>query len=64
MNYNLLLRLTASVRTHSKWLTDNTDATDFIFSRIFLFLDLLGLRFSSDCICACTARIANCIRKS
>ena len=40
LNYELYIAPSpyGSVRTRSKWLTDNSDATDFIFSRIFLIL--------------------------
>ena len=38
MNYYIAPSPCGSVRMRSKWLTDNTDATDFIFSRIFIVL--------------------------
>ncbi len=56
MNYYIAPSPCGSVRMRSKWLTDNTDATDFIF-----FTDFLILRYTWSCFffrifsCACTA---------
>ena len=53
---NMLLRLRLSPHALKEF-TDNTDATDFIFSRISFNLTLpLDIGFLSDCICACTAQ--------
>ena len=41
MNYYIAPSPCGSVRMRSKWLTDNTDATDFIF-----FTDILILRYT------------------
>ena len=41
MNYYIAPSPCGSVRTRTKWLTDNTDATDFIF-----FTDFLNLRYT------------------
>ena len=41
MNYYIAPSPCGSVRMRSKWLTDNTDATDFIF-----FTDFLNLRYT------------------
>ena len=44
MNYYIAPSPCGSVRMRSKWLTDNTDATDFIF-----FTDFLNLRYTWSC---------------
>ena len=51
----MLLRLGLSPHAFKRF-TDNTDATDFIFSRILFLLVLpVDIGFTTDCICAYTA---------
>ena len=51
----MLLRLRLSPHALKKF-TDNTDATDFIFSRILFLLVLpVDIGFTTDCFCAYTA---------
>ena len=51
----MLLHLRLSPHALKKF-TDNTDATDFIFSRILFLLVLpLDIGFTTDCLCAYTA---------
>ena len=51
----MLLHLRLSAHALKKF-TDNTDATDFIFSRILFLLVLpLDIGFTTDCFCAYTA---------
>ena len=51
----MLLRLRLSPHAFKRF-TDNTDATDFIFSRILFLLVLpLDIGFTTDCFCAYTA---------
>ena len=51
----MLLHLRLSPHALKK-ITDNADATDFIFSRILFLLVLpLDIGFTTDCICAYTA---------
>ena len=51
----MLLHLRLSPNAFKRF-TDNTDATDFIFSRILFLLVLpLDIGFTTDCICAYTA---------
>ena len=51
----MLLHLRLSPHAFKKF-TDNTDATDFIFSQIlFLLVLLLDIGFTTDCFCAYTA---------
>ena len=51
----MLLHLRLSAHALKKF-TDNTDATDFIFSQIlFLLVLLLDIGFTKDCLCAYTA---------
>ena len=52
----MLLHLRLSAHALKKF-TDNADATDFIFSRILFLLVLpVDIGFTTDCICAYTAR--------
>ena len=52
---NMLLRLRLCPHVLKKF-TDNTDATDFIFSRILFLLVLpVDIGFTTDCFCAYTA---------
>ena len=51
----MLLHLRLSPHAFKRF-TDNTDATDFIFSRILFLLVLpLDIGFTTDCFCAYTA---------
>ena len=51
----MLLHLRLSAHALKKF-TDNTDATDFIFSRILFLLVLpVDIGFTTDCFCAYTA---------
>ena len=59
MNYILLLRLTAQCARAQNGSRITRMRRILSFHGFFLFLDLLVLGFSKDCICACAARIAN-----